>query len=591
MRENEKIHRDFENPAYPLSSKGVGVPTNAVPVPNRWQRNFTWQRYDDDSTETPYQYKPRLWDPYEQSKLKGDFPIIGQDVFLNLTLFNATEFQARSLPTPSGISAARPVSGEFYGRSDQLFVENNTGFTFDLFKGETTFKPVEWRLVLQPIYNVNYTAVQENNVLNPDPRGSEGGGFGGGLSHIGHDLEGTRYTERTKNYLALEQAFAEIHLRDLSANYDFISSRFGLQPFTSDFRGFLFSDTDLGARIFGNADNNHWQYNAVVFSMREKDTYSGLNTFDSRDQTVFIANVYRQDFLTRGYTAQLSFHMNLDDGRLKYDRNGFVVRPEPIGTVAVHDVNAYYLGWGGDGHIGRFNLTHQFYQVFGEDELNGIAGQRAEINAQMFAAELSYDRDWLRPKLSFFYASGDHNAEDGTANGFDTILDKPGFMGNPFSYYVHQGFNLGGTAVNLKQPDSLVPNLRTSKTQGQSNFVNPGVIIIGAGLDVDVTPKLRMAINANYIRFDDTSALQVALFDKHIHEELGYDLSIGWIYRPLLTDNIIIQAGFGVLVPGDGFRDIYQTAETPVPGFSKNAGKGRVDDFYYNGVVRIVFTY
>ena len=37
--------------------------------------------------------------------------------------------------------------------------------------------------------------------------------------------------------------------------------------------------------------------------------------------------------------------------------------------------------------------------------------------------------------------------------------------------------NLGGTSVNLKQRNSLVPNLRSSKTEGQANFVNPGVFI------------------------------------------------------------------------------------------------------------------
>ena len=68
--------------------------------------------------------------------------------------------------------------------------------------------------------------------------------------------------------------------------------------------------------------------------MREKESNSDLNTFDDRDQRVFIANVYRQDFLTKGYTAQLSFHANFDDGGTHYDRNGNIVRPAPFGTVA-----------------------------------------------------------------------------------------------------------------------------------------------------------------------------------------------------------------------------------------------------------------
>src|SRR4029434_8560465 len=111
-----------------------------------------------------------------------------------------------------------------------------------------------------------------------------------------------------KEFFSLQEAFGEIHLRDLSSNYDFVSMRAGIQPFVSDFRGFIFNDSNLGVRIFGNYDNNRWQYNLAFFDMREKDTYSDLNEFDSRDQQVLIANVYRQDFLAKGYSAPLSFH-------------------------------------------------------------------------------------------------------------------------------------------------------------------------------------------------------------------------------------------------------------------------------------------
>jgi hypothetical protein len=577
------------SPAPPPASTNIAP----QPVPNRWKLGLTWERYEDKGIEAPYDHRTYLWHPYEQSVLKGDVPIYGQDVFLNLTVFNVTEFEARSLPKPSGVSAARPSSAEFFGNSEEWFVNNNTGLRVDLFQGETSFKPVEWRLRLETVYNVNYTCVEETNILDVDPRGD---GFQRknkkGLDPLPSDLsEKSDYTERLATFLALQEAFAEIHIADLSPNYDFLSSKFGLQSFVSDFRGFIFYDTNLGERLFGNAFNNRLQYNVIGFQMREKDTFSGLNEFDGRDQEVLIANAYWQDFLKKGYTAQLSFHANFDGGATEYDRAGFLVRPAPIGTVQEHEVQAWYLGWAGDGHLGRLNLTHAFYQVFGEDELNGLAGKEVDINAQMFALELSYDKDWLRPKLSFFYASGDPDAEDGEANGFDTILDNPNFVGAPFSYYVRQGFNLAGTSVNLKQRDSLVPNLRTSKTQGQSNFVNPGILIFGAGLDVDVTPKLRTFLNANYIRFVETSPIEVALFDQRVREELGYDVSIGCIYRPFLTDNVIITAGFGVLIPGEGFRDIYRAAETPVPGYGSGDHDGATDSFYYSGLLSITLTY
>lgn len=419
-----------------------------------------------------------------------------------------------------------------------------------------------------------------------------------------HDFNGTRYTTRHREFFALQEAFAEIHINDISDTYDFVSSRFGIQPFVSDFRGFIFADTNLGARIFGNADNNRIQYNLVYFNQREKDTYSDLNTFDSRHQQILIANVFKQDFLYKGYTAQLSFHANFDDGGTHYQKDGFLVRPQILGTVLDndspdgfdgslqgHDVKAYYLGWTGDGHFGRLNITHALYYAFGEDEFNGLAGRKVDISAGMAALELSYDRDWIRLKLSGFYATGDSDPRDRTATGFDTIQENPFFVGGPFSWYVHQGFNLGGTGVNLKQRDSLVPNMRTSKTQGQSNFVNPGVAIIGIGTDIDLTPKIKVFANANYIWLNETKPVELALQTNKARNELGTDLSLGFKYRPLLTEQVIFSAGFGVFLPGAGYRDIYRRNTVHVPGYGPQEEEGKVDRYLYNAFMTLTLTF
>jgi len=112
-----------------------------------------------------------------------------------------------------------------------------------------------------------------------------------------------------------------------------------------------------------------------------------------------------------------------------------------------------------------------------------------------------------------------------------------------------RAINLGGTSVNLKQRDSLVPNLRTSKTEGQSNFVNPGAIILGVGTDIDVTPKLKAFLNLNYIWLAEPAAIKVALQTDRLRNDLGLDASFGFKYRPLLTDNIVISLGMGFLRP------------------------------------------
>ncbi len=417
VREVDPRRTKLEYPEYPLAEEGLGYSPGDQPVPNRWFIGFgRWQRYTDPSAETPYQTGVlKRWHPYLQSVLKGDAPILGEDIFLNLSLISFSQFEARTLPVPSGVSTARPDSAEFFGRSEQLFVSNDFQIGLDLFRGETAFKPVEWAIRLLHVFNLNYVDIEEANVLDPDPRGSEG-----------------HRTSRYKNFFALQEAFFELHIRDLTHTYDFISSRFGIQPFVSDFRGFIFNDSNLGIRLFGNHDNNRLQWNVAFFDMREKDTYSDLNEFNARDQRVFIANVYRQDFFTKGYTAQLSFHASFDEASRHYDKNGFLVRPAPIGDVRDHYVQSYYLGWTGDGHIGRLNITHALYLVVGEDSHNGIAGRKVDIFGQMAALELSVDKDWLRHKISFFYASGDSDPTNGQASGFDTILDRPFFIGGPF---------------------------------------------------------------------------------------------------------------------------------------------------------------
>ncbi len=621
----QEVGHPFLTPQYELSEGGIGLLPNAVPQTNRWRVPFgRLQRYADHSlAETPYQDGPlRFFDPYKASLLKGDSPVIGQDIFLSVTLENQFVAEFRRVPVGSGISAARAESTDFFGRSESYTLSNNLSATIEIFKGETAFKPVDWAVRITPIFNLNYSEFKETGILNPDPRGPNytggnpspsvppvitnpgdvGGVLGNGTRRVGNrDFGGTRYTQRTRETVSLEESFLEVHLKDLSDTYDFVSARVGSQFLNSDFRGFIFDDTDTGVRVFGNYDNNRLQYNAAFFNLREKDTFSGLNQYSARGQDVFVANVYRQDalnlFLTAsnplalGYTTQLSFHASLDHGEQHFDKNGFLVRPAPVGgPIEEHDVNSFYFGWTGDGHIGWLNLTHAFYQVVGHDDKNAIAGHGVNVNAQMAALELSIDRDYLRPKFSFFYASGDGSPRDKWATGFDSILDNPTFIGSPFSFYTRQGFGLAGSNLLTKPANSLLLDLRTNKTEGQANFVNPGTLIVGVGLDADLTPKLKAQFNANYIRFVDTAPIRDVLLTNHADNELGYDISLGLTYRPTLTQNIVINAGFGAFLPGKGYRDIYRSITRPVPGFSPEPA-GAIDSFLYSGIIAVTFRY
>jgi hypothetical protein len=509
--------------------------------PNRWRVTMPdWDRYGTGG-EHPY-VKGSKWDPFDRNKLKGDVPIFGQQTFFNFTALSDTLIDGRRLPVPSGISTASPGTSDFFGKGEQLFLDQLFLFSFDLFHGDAAFRPVDWRIRVTPVISLNYLDVQELGIVNIDVRDG---------------------TTRLDSHLGFQELFGEVKLHDLSSNYDFVSVRAGIQEFNSDFRGFLFVDEQPGVRFFGNLDSNRWQYNLAYFNLLEKNTNSGLNTFARRKQQVIIANVYKQDFLFQGYTAQFSVDYNDDAPSIHYDDNGFLVRPSPIGVVISnnevkpHAIHVGYLGWTGDGHIGRVNLTHAFYQALGTDSFNPLAGRPVTINAQMAALELSVDKDWIRFKGSAFYASGSANPASGHARGFDAIEDFPEFAGGIFSLWNREGIRLTGAGVNLTSPDSLLPSLRSDKDEGQANFVNPGIFLANLGTDFDLTPKLRGFVNVNYLRFEDTEPLELLLFQAPIHHTIGVDSSLGVRYRPPLTENISITAGAAALVPGQGLRDIY----------------------------------
>ena len=73
------------------------------------------------------------------------------------------------------------------------------------------------------------------------------------------------------------------------------------------------------------------------------------------------------------------------------------------------------------------------------------------------------------------------------------------------------------------QPNSILPSLRSSKTQGQANFVNPGIFIYNGGVDVEVTQRMKAIFNANYLRFHRTESLEYLLFQNRIRHDIGWD--------------------------------------------------------------------
>ena len=123
---------------------------------------------------------------------------------------------------------------------------------------------------------------------------------------------------------------------------------------------------------------------------------------------------------------------------------------------------------------------------------------------------------------------------------------------------------IGLQGVNLVQRLSLVPDLRSSKIQGQANFVNPGLILPTFGMDFDLTPKCKLITNYNLVWFDKTAVLQQFLYQGNIDRFVGFDIGYGLEYRPLASENITFIGGVQMLIPGQGFRDIYNNFDNRI---------------------------
>ncbi|OHC99496.1 MAG: hypothetical protein A2885_22965 [Sphingopyxis sp. RIFCSPHIGHO2_01_FULL_65_24] len=536
---------------------------NQLPVPDRWRL-----------IESLGVVKERWFDPYHQNTYKGDRPICipteeeqelraragevrcktpkflglkGDDWFFVVNAISDTVFEPRTFPIPVGVqTTSRPGSLDVFGKNRSFVAAQTFIVGAALIKGSTAFKPpdIEYRVTLA--YQANYVDVPERRVL---------------------DVRPSKKSHRFDHFIGVQELFVDKHLGNDSDRFDFHSIRVGIQPFQSDFRGFLFQDSQLGVRFFGNRDNNRFQYNLAAFWRLEKDTNSGLNdiTQTPRDDFVFTGNLYRQDFPFVGLTSQVSvtYNMNREKNDVQIDHNGFPVRPALLGDLRGREYDVVYLGYSADGRIGRINLTASFYAALGEDRNSFFTSKPAKIRAGFGAVELSYDHDWMRFRLSGLYATGDRDPYNNTEGGFDAIFENPIFGGADTSYWIRQTipFAGGGRVIAISGRNGILNSLRSSKEEGQSNFNNPGTVFVGVGGDFDLSPEVRVSTNFNHLWFADTSSLQVLRSEGTIPKDIGFDLSVAGIWRPKATQNIVGRLSAAVLLPGKGFKDLFDNKE------------------------------
>jgi hypothetical protein len=513
----------------PIPRPGSNDYVDSVPFPDRWH------------IVNALGYQEHWYDPYNRNALKADRPF-HDDWFFNLGVISDTTFESHQTPTPVGSSSTSNAGSiDAFGRDRQSILVENLATEFVLYKGDTVYKPPELEIRFTPAFNYNHVKLQEIQGVNANPE---------------------KGTSRNDNHVGIQAAFVDKHLRNVSDRYDFDSLRVGIQPFSSDFRGFLFQDNQLGVRLFGTRANNRYQYNIAWFRRIEKDTNSGLNDLSKplRKDDVIAFNVYRQDTFVPGFTSQFTaiYNRNRENDETYYDNNDFQQRPAALGREAPRKYDVVYLGYNNDGHIGRLNLTSSLYYALGKEKPGVFVNTDSTISAFFAAAELSMDFNWIRTRGSVLYASGDHNPYDNKSTGFDAILENPQFAGADTSYWIRQAVPLvGGGGVTLATRNGVLNDLRSSKDEGQSNFTNPGAVLAGVGADMDVLPTLRVTANANTLYFENTKVLEVARNQGNIDKHIGYDVSASLIWRPMMSQNIVIRGAYAKLFAGKGYKELF----------------------------------
>ena len=216
-----------------------------------------WRMLDAYGIQIP---RGSLLDPYNQNILKGDFPIVGENVFLVLD------------------EVYNPAATFTRGRGDGDELESQFNNTFvtaaTIFHGSTVFRPEDWSVKVSGVGNIN--------------RGVN-----------------------DKDDFEIKEIVGQVKLFDIGSYYDFTSVRGGYQFFKTDFNGFVFQDFNLGFEFFGELAANRHRWSGGFVSLRAKQQ-EGVLSFDALNQEVAFLSWIVEDFGSPGFNANFSVHHDRD---------------------------------------------------------------------------------------------------------------------------------------------------------------------------------------------------------------------------------------------------------------------------------------
>ena len=191
----------------------------------------------------------------------------------------------------------------------------NFRFSFDLFRGCAGFQPVDFELRVTPEFNINYVLARENGLTVIDVR-ARSASHRHQRRHAG--------TVRRKAPVTPNEAYFDFTSRARSASSASPAiSAASSSPTSSPARASSAPSTTTSSSTIWRT-STCWRRTPTAAS-----TAGGIG-----NQSVYAANLYWSDFLTKGYNLNFSALYNNDQPSFLVDKNGFLVRPAPVGLPA-----------------------------------------------------------------------------------------------------------------------------------------------------------------------------------------------------------------------------------------------------------------
>jgi hypothetical protein len=95
-----------------------------------------------------------------------------------------------------------------------------------------------------------------------------------------------------------------------------------------------------------------------------------------------------------------------------------------------------------------------------------------------------------------------------------------------------------------------------------SNNVNPGLFLLNTGFNANLTARAQLQMNFNYYQFVDSNPLEVANKLAGVSKDLGTEVNLGLVYKPLMIDNIAFALGASAFFPGHAILDLNKSQDT-----------------------------